>query len=227
RPGSSMVVGDIGATGLFADVAVIDVFGVVDREVARKRIPSFGTGKAGHEKMLTRDEQLARKPTYIKWGYVDDGRAPAGYYIFNDFPLALRVEGLWILDDLARGQTLPGHAWHMNAEELAGWIRTGDAFASAPSVGASTGQVYVNGQQGPFIDSFTAKAGDNARGRLLSPEFPLVGDRMRLLVGGGRDPERLRVSLIVDGQRAFSETGGNWETLGRREWDIAPLRGKK
>ena len=115
----------------------------------------------------------------------------------------------------------------MNAEELAGWIRTGDAFASAPSVGASTGQVYVNGQQGPFIDSFTAKAGDNARGRLLSPEFPLVGDRMRLLVGGGRDPERLRVSLIVDGQRAFSETGGNWETLGRREWDIAPLRGKK
>src|SRR5690606_14596186 len=68
--------------------------------------------------------------------------------------------------------------------------------------------------------------GDRAVGRLLSPPFPLEGDRMRLLVGGGRDPERLRVSLLIDNRRVFSETGTNWETLGRREWNIAPYRGK-
>jgi hypothetical protein len=226
RPAASMVVGDIGATGLFADVRVIDVFGVVDPQVARKHVPSFGTGKPGHEKMATREEQLASKPTYIKWGYVDDGIAPPGYYIFNDFPLHLRVEGLWVKDDLARGRTLPDNAWHMTAEELASWSRTGNAFATAPSLGPNLGQRYVNGQKGTLVNSFTARGGDDATGRLLSPPFPLVGDRMRLLVGGGRDPERLRVSLLVDDHRVFSETGGNWETLGRREWDIAPLRGK-
>ena len=47
---------------------------------------------------------------------------------------------------------------------------------------------------------------------------------MRLLVGGGRDPERLRVSLLIQGKPVFSETGTNWETLGRREWNIAPYR---
>ena len=49
---------------------------------------------------------------------------------------------------------------------------------------------------------------------------------MRLRVGGGRDPLHLRVSLLVDGEQRFSETGTNYETLGRREWNIAPLRGK-
>jgi len=33
------------------------------------------------------------------------------------------------------------------------------------------------------------------------------------------------VSLLVDGRAVFSETGTNHETLGRREWNIAPFRG--
>jgi hypothetical protein len=227
RPRSSMVVGDIGATGFFSDIEVVDVFGVVDHEVARKVVPKFGTGKPGHEKVATREEQLARHATYIKWGYVDDGRAPPGYYIFNDFPLHLRVEGLWVLDDLAHGQALPERSFHMNAAELAGWSHTGDAFATAlPALGPRKGQSYVNGQQGSFIDTFLPGLGDGATGRLVSPDFPLEGDRLRLLVGGGRDPERLRVSLVIGGKRVFSETGSNWETLGRREWNIAPLRGQ-
>ena len=49
---------------------------------------------------------------------------------------------------------------------------------------------------------------------------------MQLRVGGGRDPERLRVSLLVDGKRVRSATGHGFEVLGRREWDIAPLRGQ-
>ena len=82
------------------------------------------------------------------------------------------------------------------------------------------------GANGTFIDTFTDGEGDRATGGLISPPFELVGDRMRLLVGGGRDPERLRVSLLVGDRRVFSETGTDWETLGRREWDIAPLRGQ-
>ena len=226
RPQASLIVGDIGAAGLFADVRVIDVFGVVDRAVARKHVPDFGTGKAGHEKMLTPEQQLERNPTYIKWGYVDDHQPPPGYYIFNDFPRHLRVEGLWVLDDLARGRTLEGFSFHMDPGQMVLWQRSGEAFAHAPSLRAAHKQAYVNGHRGHLINSFSDSAGDDATGRLLSPEFQLVGDRMRLLVGGGRDPERLRVSLLMGNRRVYSETGSNWETLGRREWDIAPLRGQ-
>jgi arabinofuranosyltransferase len=226
RPGSSMVVGDIGATGFFADVRVLDVFGVVDRAVAHKRVASFGTGMAGHEKRMTREEQLAGSPRYIKWGYVDDSRPPPGYYIFNDFPLELHVEGLWVRDDAPAGRPLTETAWHFNAGEMKDWERTGSAFSAAPTRGHARGQGWVNGQQGQFIDTFTDEEGDEATGSLLSPPFALVGDRMRLLIGGGRDPERLRVSLLVGGRLVASATGSNWETLGRREWDISPWRGQ-
>jgi hypothetical protein len=225
RADSSMVVGDIGATGLFADVRVIDYFGVVDRAVAHKHVPNFGTGKAGHEKVLTRDEALSRQPTYIKWGYVGDNQYPPGYYIFNAFPLWLRVEGLWVKDDLAIGRALEETAFHFGALETESWTREGSAFARVAR-GPAPGQRYVNGQFGEFIDSFSPEEGDRATGHLSSPDFVLNGDRIRLLVGGGRDPDRLYVTLWVEGRRVFSETGTDWETLGRREWDIDPLRGK-
>ncbi|HEY8942784.1 MAG TPA: hypothetical protein VIM73_00925, partial [Polyangiaceae bacterium] len=226
RPGASLVVGDIGATGLFADVRVIDYFGVVDPAVARKHVPNFGTGNPGHEKVLSREEQLARRPTYIKWGYVDDWRRPPGYYIFSDFPRHLRVEGLWVLDDRGTGEVLTGAGFDFGREELAGWTGSGTVFPAQPAHGPNSGQTYVNGQFGPFVNTFVPGLGDRATGTLVSPHFQLRGDRMRLLVGGGSDPERLRVSLLVDGRREFSATGTNWETLGRREWNIAPLRGK-
>jgi hypothetical protein len=226
RPGASMVVGDIGATGLFADIRVIDVFGVVDPTVASKRVARFGTGKAGHEKVMTREEQLARDPTYIKWGYVDDSRPPPGYYIFNAFPAHLHVEGLWVKDDRSVGRALPEATFHLEPAELSDWQRAGSAFRAEPAFHAARGQSPVTGANGAFINTFTEDEGDDATGHLLSPPFALAGDRMRLLVGGGCDPERLRVSLLVGGRRVFSETGTGWETLGRREWDIAPFRGQ-
>ena len=45
RPDASMVVGDIGATGLFADVRAIDVFGVVDRTVRAQTGRRFRDGQ--------------------------------------------------------------------------------------------------------------------------------------------------------------------------------------
>jgi hypothetical protein len=49
---------------------------------------------------------------------------------------------------------------------------------------------------------------------------------MVLRVGGGRDPERLRVSLLVDDNIVYSTTGRGCELLGRRTWDISAYRGK-
>ncbi len=226
RPGASIALGDIGGAGFFADLKVLDVYGVVDPRIAHKEVPNFGTGKPGHEKVATPDEVMAREPTYIKWGFVSLPAPPPGYFIFNDFPASLPMEGIFVKDDLEQGHALAGAAFHFTPGELAGWTREGDAFADAPTIGPLAAQAPITGALGPLIDSFTGTQGNAARGRLLSPAFTLTGDRMRLLVGGGRDPIHLRVSLLVDGEQRFSETGTNYETLGRREWNIAPFRGK-
>ena len=226
RPGASMSLGDIGGAGLFANLKVLDVYGVVDPQIAHKQVPNFGTGKPGHEKVATPDEIMARQPTYIKWGFLSLPSPPPGYFIFNDFPPSIAMEALFVKDDLEQGQALAEGAFHFTPGELAGWSREGDAFAAAPTIGPVADRSPITGALGPFVDSFTGSNGDAATGRLLSPAFTLRGDRMRLRVGGGRNPLHLRVSLLVDGERRFTETGTNYETLGRREWNIAPLRGK-
>jgi hypothetical protein len=226
RPGGSLVLGDIGAAGFFANLRVLDVYGIVDPKVAHKQVTGFGTGKAGHEKVATGPDLMAGKATYMKWGYIDARYVTGDYYIFNDFPPSLRVEALWVRDDQERGQLVAGTAFHLDARELESWTRTGSAFVAAGSDRPPRGQNMIRGQRRGFVNSFTASEGDSATGRLVSPDFTIQGDRMRLLVGGGRDPERLRVSLLVDGQIVFSATGNNFETLGRREWDLHGLKGK-
>ena len=227
RPSASIMLGDIGCAGFFADLRVIDVYGVIDHGLAHRKIKNFGAGKPGHEKVATWDDLRSRQSTYIKPGYIDVPYPLPGYYVFNDFPPGIDIGELLVRDDLALGQTLLGFGFHMDREELETWTREGDAFANAPSAGSVGGQANVAFADGSLINSFTAQEGNRATGRLLSPSFALEGDRMRLLVGGGRDPLRLRVSLWVDERAVFSETGTNHESLGRREWDITPYRGKQ
>jgi arabinofuranosyltransferase len=226
RPDASIALGDIGGAGFFADLRVVDVYGVVDRALAHKKIEGFGTGKPGHEKVASTEAVLARRPTYIKLGFVPIGRLPRGYFAFNAFPPGLDLGALLVRDDLAGGHELAGSALHFDGDELREWQREGDAFASCPSARAPRAQGHVSFTAGGFVDSFTEADGDAARGRLLSPPFVLEGDWLRLSVGGGRDPLHLTVSLLIDGRRVFSETGTNSELMGRREWDIRPLRGR-
>jgi hypothetical protein len=226
RDNASLVLGDIGAAGFFGNLRVLDVYGIVDPKLAHKQVEGFGTGKAGHEKVATGPDLMAGKATYMKWGYIDARYVTDDYYIYNDFPPSLRIEALWVRDDLERGQRLPDTAFPLDTHGLESWTRTGSAFANVGSERASRGQNQVRGHKRGFVNSFSARDGDAATGRLLSPEFMLKGDRMRLLVGGGRDPERLRVSLLVDGKIAFNATGNNFETLGRREWDLRDFKGK-
>ncbi len=82
------------------------------------------------------------------------------------------------------------------------------------------------GVLGWFVSSFHPELGDRATGELHSPQFVIDGDRLVLRVGGGRDPERLYVALVVDGRRVCSETGTNSDLMGRRECDISVHRGK-
>jgi hypothetical protein len=76
------------------------------------------------------------------------------------------------------------------------------------------------------INSFAEAEGDAATGQLVSAPLTLTGEKMVLRVGGNQDEERLRVSLVIDGERIFSETGWDSEHLSRREWPIGAYRGK-
>jgi hypothetical protein len=225
-PGASMVVGDIGAAGFFANLVVVDTYGVVDPAVAHQQVASFGRGKPGHEKHASDQALLARKPTYVKWGYIHGDLQPQGYFAFTDFPPDLDVPGLWVRENRDRRWLLPRPAMHFEPAELREWEVTGNAFRNMPTRGTPQGQSHVLGQSGAYLNTFVPGLGDKATGRALSPPFELEGNLLLLRVGGGRDPARLRVSLLVDGKPVMTTTGHGAEVLGRREWDIVPLRGK-
>lgn len=227
KPGESMVAGDIGSAGFLADVRVVDVLGVVDPEVAHAKVPGFGRGKPGHEKWASRGHLLARHPTYVKWPWIPGDLRSEGYYLFTDFPAGIDAEGLWVREDLEGGRFLPETAIHFEPSEMASWESTGDAFTSMPSPALRPGRFMVFGHAGSYVDSFGDGAGDGATGRLESPPFELLGDKLVLRVGGGRDPERLRVSLLVEGHRVGSFTGHGKDVLGRRVWDISGFRGRR
>jgi hypothetical protein len=226
KPGSSIVVGDIGSAGFFTDAVVYDVYGVIDPTIAHMKVPGFGRGKAGHEKRGSREYLMGRDPTYVKWGYVPGDLHAFGYHLFTEFPPGFRIDGLWVKEDLGAGYYLPETAIHFRDDELQRWARTGTAFVSAPTQGKVPGRRFVFGHVGTYVDSFVPQEGDRATGTITSPPILLKGDSMVLLVGGGRDAERLRVSLTVDGQRVASATGHDFEVLGRRVWNIAPYKGK-
>lgn len=227
--GASMVVGDIGASGFFADLKVIDVFGVVDPFIAHQKVFGFGHGKPGHEKVASREYLLSRHPTYIKWGYIQDHWPPENYYLFTEFPEDLSVPGLWVREDKKSGKFLEETNIHFEESEKIQWKIEGNAFQPFLSTQPvwNLNQQDIFGQEGSFINTYTPTLGDQATGRALSEPFLLVGDKIILRVGGGRNQEYLRVSLLVSGQRVASATGHNFEVLGRRVWDIYPYQGQE
>jgi hypothetical protein len=108
-----------------------------------------------------------------------------------------------------------------------GWKATGGAFAHFPTTGIVPDQGFVYGETGPFANSFSPKAFDRAKGRLVSPEFPIDGDAITLQVGGGFNAQGVNVALVVDGNVVRRATGCNSDALGRRVWNVAELRGKR
>lgn len=226
KPGESMVLGDIGAAGFFADVRVVDVFGVVDPRIAGMSVPGFGRGKPGHEKIASPEYLLAKGPTYVKWGWIPGDLSRHGYYAFTEFPKGIEADGLWVREDMGEGRWLEQTAMHFDPGEMTAWEGRGEAFSAIPTSAPVQRGGPVLGHAGWYLSSFDERLGDAATGKLTSPEFALVGDRLVVRVGGGRDPIRLRVSLLVAGEAVAWATGHDREVLGRRAWDISRWKGK-
>ena len=71
---------------------------------------------------------------------------------------------------------------------------------------------------------------DLPQGTLTSIEFTIVGETMNFLIGGGNrawgTAEPCCVNLVINGKVERTITGESHETMKRKEWDVADLKGK-
>ena len=110
------------------------------------------------------------------------------------------------------------------------WKTTGEAFGPAPAHGTLPGQMHVDGYKGKgLVNSFYK--GDGSTGTLTSPTFAIQRNYITFLIGGGKDPDRLALNLLIDGKVVRTATGpndkpGGSETLEPASWDVSDLRGK-
>ena len=71
---------------------------------------------------------------------------------------------------------------------------------------------------------------DAPQGTLTSIEFKIVGTSMNFLIGGGTHAWGTAapccVNLVINGKVERTSTGNATETMSRKEWDVAELKGK-
>ncbi len=110
------------------------------------------------------------------------------------------------------------------------WTVTGEAFGPGPARGTLPGQMTVNGFKGQGLVNTFLK-GDDSTGTLTSPEFRIERKFLSFLIGGGGNPEKLVLQLLVDGKVVRSATGpntqsGGSEALAPESWDVSEFAGR-
>ena len=106
------------------------------------------------------------------------------------------------------------------------WTVEGEAFGTAPAIGAVNGQQTVTGFAGKaFANSF--HGGDKTIGKLSSREFEIEHDAISFLIGGGAHHTNTCMNLIVDGAVVRTAKGSEDEQLKWKGWEVADLNGKK
>jgi fructan beta-fructosidase len=111
------------------------------------------------------------------------------------------------------------------------WKVTGEAFGPGPARGTLPNQMRVDGFKGKgLVSSFYG--GDKSTGTLTSPEFAIERRFINFLIGGGKDPEKLCLNLLVEGKVVRTATGpndklGGSEALAPASWDVGEFTGKR
>lgn len=116
-------------------------------------------------------------------------------------------------------------------ENYGAWKVEGLAFGSGPAQGSLPGQMAVSGFNGKgLVNSFYQ--GDDSTGQLICPEFLIERKFIAFSLGGGKNPEKLFIDLLIDGKSVRSSTGpndrdGGSEALAQESWDVSEFLGKK
>ncbi|HMQ49207.1 MAG TPA: glycoside hydrolase family 32 protein [Saprospiraceae bacterium] len=105
------------------------------------------------------------------------------------------------------------------------WNTEGEAFGTKPANGSLSKQMDITGFSGKaFVNSYYG--GDQATGKLISPNFTIGRSFINFQIGGGNDKLRTAINLVVDGQSVRSASGSNGEQLKWTGWDVSDLKGK-
>ena len=115
-------------------------------------------------------------------------------------------------------------------KDYGNWKVSGEAFGPGPAQGTLPGQMSVSGFTGHGLaNSFFH--GDDTQGTLTSPPFKIERPYIRFLIGGGKNPDKTCMNLLVDGQVVRSATGPNDKAGGSEQlvvdsWSVQDLVGK-
>jgi uncharacterized protein (DUF608 family) len=104
---------------------------------------------------------------------------------------------------------------------------SGPAFGHGPVKGTARNQQKVTGYEGSgFVNSFYP-CGDCLTGTLTSLPFTVTRKKIRFLLGGGDNPGKACVNLLIDGAVVRTATGKNMEKLEPAAWDVEEFAGKE
>lgn len=102
----------------------------------------------------------------------------------------------------------------------------GQAF-NKPSKGTVPHQQQVDGFIGKGLLNSFDPGGDAQTGILHSPEINLSKQYMKFLIGGGNDPDKTSVNLVVNDKIVRTAAGAQSEILNEAVWDISEFMGQK
>ena len=103
-----------------------------------------------------------------------------------------------------------------DGDSYGAWTVEGSAFGKEPARGALPGQMAVDGFLGRgLVNSFLG--GDDSTGTLTSPPLRIERPFITFLIGGGNNPDKLALQLLIDGKPVRGATGGNDRPGGSEE----------
>ncbi|MCC7495109.1 MAG: hypothetical protein IT204_22365 [Fimbriimonadaceae bacterium] len=106
------------------------------------------------------------------------------------------------------------------------WQVAGEGFGPGPSRGTEAGQQAVSGFLGRGLVN-TFRPGDGPQGTLTSPPFKIARRHIGFLIGGGSDPQRACLNLLIGDRVVRTATGRNNERLEPASWDVGDLIGQE
>ena len=98
------------------------------------------------------------------------------------------------------------------------WTGSGTSFGAGPAIG--------NGTFSGFLGNRLIISGNESEGKLVSANFTIQKNYISFLIGGGYNPDKAYIKLVMDGQTIKTSTGMNEDLLKWKNWDVSAFVGK-
>lgn len=229
--GAGMRVGTIGVIGYYLpEVRILDTAGLTDKYISRQPVLT-----PNRQRAMAHDRTGTESPGFQITLFIEAAVkstedalqiTPYSLEIDKDLHMPFYVNLLeWAQDNLRGKVTRLERRLGVFTMGDDGWTTEGEAFEGNP-VPEPLSARGVEGQVGPYLDSFSPTLGDAPTGLVRSPEFPVIaGTTLNFVVGGGSEPT-VGVRLIVDDQIVQVWNGKNTEVLEPVVFDLSPYVGK-